>query len=329
MSKKKLTLESAGSQKVNLNPEQSLETTVKQINKLFFYPRFSNGALLDLVRQLAPDYVITEQDRAEQSERRALSDQARDRLFQFMHKRSAILTGRSLARGLEMLLDYSDDPSAAAHNEKIFHAFATNAKGEYLHDVVEERTRLMEDFINKAEKEDTMSQYYGLSDRELAAKFPEFFHIFVLGQESDGILVSNNKPQKHYNLSQECVKKLQNLRENHQMNMSYIVSRFNMIIDPNYEILHYERIEPDAKHIPANVLEDADNPVIAKIKSKNPELYNFAFTIKKFLDMRGLSWESKIYHHLKQQGVDIQNAEVYDSDGEARDFKAVYWNQMF
>ena len=325
MGKNKLILELLCTYTSDFKPGQSLGETIKQINERFFYPRHDDKDLLALARLMNPEYVITAQDRAEMAKRRALSDQTRDQVFRFIHKRAELKANTKMSRGLEMLLDFSDDPRAAAHNKRVLHAFAMDDSGNYLHNVMEERTKIMEEFIDKMENEYDMTQYYGLSDRELAAKFPAFFPYFLLAQEGgNAILTRNNDSDKHYNLSEEYVKKLQNFRDFHQSNMSAVVSRFNMIIDPNYEILHYERIEPDANHNPAFVLEDEDNPFIAKMKRQNRELTNLAYTINQFHGARGLSWEVKIYHHLKQHGMDIRNAEVYDSDGQVRNYKELY-----
>ena len=326
MGKNKLILELLCTYTSDFKPGQSLGETIKQINERFFYPRHDDKDLLALARLMNPEYVITAQDRAEMAKRRALSDQTRDQVFRFIHKRAELKANTKMSRGLEMLLDFSDDPRAAAHNKRVLYAFAMDDSGNYLHDVMGERTKIMEEFIDKMENEYDMTQYYGLSDEEIAGKLEGIFTAFLMGHEGgDGIISNNYKGTgtQHYQLSEEYLQKLQNFRDHYQGQMTYVVSRLNLIIDPNYEILHYERIMPDLAHMPSGVINDDSNPFV-KTMNKNHELRKFAYTIIQLNDMRGTSWENKVNHHLKQQGVDIKNAEVCNSNGEALKYKEAY-----
>lgn len=326
MDKNKLTLELLGTYISGFKQGQTLEDTIGQINEQFFYPRHDDKDLLALARLMNPDYVITAQDRAEMAERRALSDQTRDQVFRLIHKRAEIMANTKMGRGLEMLLDFSDDPAAAKHNERVLYAFAMDGSGNYLHDVMDERTRIMEEFIDKMENEYDMTQYYGLSDKGIAGKLEGIFIAYLMGHEGgDSIIDRNYKGTgtQHYQLSEEYLQKLRNFRDHHQGQMTYVVSRLNMIIDPNYEIFHYERIMPDEAHMPSEVIGDTSNPFVQTMK-KNFELDKFAYSIAQFDDTRGLTWGDMVQRHLEQHGVDVENAEVYDSDGKARNFKALY-----
>ena len=326
MEKNKLTLELLGTYISGFKQGQTLEDTIGQINEQFFYPRHDDKDLLALARLMNPEYVITAQDRAEMAERRALSDQTRDQVFRFIHKRAEIRANTKMSRGLEMLLDFSDDPRAAAHNKRVLYAFAMDGSGNYLHDVMDERTKIMEEFIDKMENEYDMTQYYGLSDQGIAGKLEGIFTAFLMGHEGGDSIISRNykgEGARHYQLSEEYLQKLRNFRDHHQGQMTYVVSRLNLIIDPNYEILHYERIMPDAAHMPSDVINDDSNPFVQTMK-KNYELGKFANTIAQFDDTRGLSWGDMVQRHLEQHGVDIKNAEVYDSDEKARNFTALY-----
>ena len=326
MDKNKLTLELLGTYISGFKQGQSLEDTIGQINERCFYPRHDDKDLLGLARLMNPEYVITAQDRAEMAERRALSDQTRYQVFRFIHKRAEIRANTKMDRGLEMLLDFSDDPRAAAHNKRVLYAFAMDGSGHYLHDVMDERTKIMEEFIDKMENEYDMTQYYGLSDQGIAGKLEGIFTAFLMGHEGGDSIISRNyegEGAKHYQLSEEYLQKLRNFRDHYQGQMTYVVSRLNMIIDPNYEILHYERIVPDADHMPMEVIDDDSNPFVQTMK-KNYELSKFAYSIMQFDDTRGITWGDMMQRHLEQHGVDIKDAEVYDSDGKARNFTAMY-----
>ena len=329
MPKIKLTFEKCLSQSFGFKPGQPEATTIQQVRDQFDNPRFSERTLLSLVRLINPEYVITNRDRAEQAERRELTNQTLMRLYGFLHKKLSVMSSCRLNRGMEMLLDFSGTPEADAHNEKIIKAFNTDIKERYTGGSVTERTKLMEEFIDRMERTFDESKLYSMSDRELSEKFLDLYPMYVMALEGgDQILSKNNGPGGHYQLSDSYAKKLTEFRDRYQVQMSALAARFNCIISPNYEILHSDRINPDNEHLPAIVFSDTTKPIVRRMEGEgvkmDESLSLYSTTLTVLNNNRGDAWVSKMQHHLRTHGVDPKNAVVYDSDGTTRDYTALF-----
>lgn len=324
MDKKKFTLIDALSVVQEFTPGQSLDKTIELVKKNCPHPRYEEKDLLDMIRQVNPEYAITAKDRAEQKARREVSEKARNELFKFVHNRSEVMKGKVMNRGLELLLDFSGSPEAKTHNERIFNAFAKNDEGKYINPV-DERTKILEEFIDKMEQEYDMSKYYGMSDKDLAEKFVGIYPLFLLGMEGGNSFLSNNKKElDHYHLGERYVKKLEEFRDLHQGQMSMLAARFDMIINPNYEIVHYERFVPDAAHEPSMIYNDDERPIVDKMKNEDPSLFRYANTFMVFQANRGISWRDRVGQHIRPLGMDIDRVETYDIDGNLRDCRETF-----
>lgn len=312
---------------------QPIELTVKQLNTYFESTRFDDATMEGMMQMVDPTYVITPQDRKERPARRALSAQARKNFFEFLHKKQEITDGIRIPRGLDMLLDLTDNPGAKDHNDRVLKAFAINSDNNdrYFSDDMEERTKIMEEFLDKMDSTD-FSKVYHLSDEQLAVEFPKLFALWSLSTEGgDGLLQMNWKPKKsekdtetnNFKLNEKYVAKLNRYKDEFQGLMGVLKLRFEHMMDPNYELVHTERIvPPDAAHLPSVAFSNVSNPIGVRlegdyengIQTDYPLLF-YSKNIHNIINYQGLSWDDQVNQFARTKHIEPGNFELVKLDG--------------
>ena len=305
---------------INFQPGQGEDTTVQQLQEYYQPVRYDETTILQVVRLVDPTYTITDQDRAQQDARRNLSEQARVNCYRLMHKKFEIDAEGTLERGLNLLMDYTDTPEGKAHNQRVLQAFARGEKNKYIAPI-EERTAIMKEFLDKMGKID-FSSLYSMTDEQLAEEFPKMFPAFILGVEAgDGLQKMNGRV---FQLDEEYAGKLKQFHQELGCVMPYLKSRFDAIMNPNYELLHIERIVPvqDGDHIPSTVYADEANPIGALVSSNEDSFDSLAmqgitYIIRNTLSYRMLGWQDMVSYFAGTKGMDPKEMELVKADGEA------------
>ena len=301
-------------------PGQDEATTVQQLQEYYQPVRYDEATILQIARLVDPTYTITDQDRAQQDARRNLSEQARVNCYRLMHKKFEIDAAGTLERGLNMLFDYTDKPEAKAHNQRVHKAFARDVKNKYIAPI-EDRTAIMKEFLDKMGKMD-FSSLYSMTDEELAEEFPKMFSAFILGVEGgDGLQKMNGRV---FNLDEEYAGKLKQFHEELGCVIPCLKSRFDAIMNPNYELLHIERIVPvpDGNHDPSTVYSDEANPIGA-LAARNVDSFDSlamqvnTYIISNTLSYRMLGWQDMVSYFARTKGMDPKEMELVKADGTA------------
>ena len=301
-------------------PGQDEATTVQQLQNYFQPVQYDEATILQIVRLVDPTYTITDQDRAQQEARRNLSEQARVNCYRLMHKKFGLDAAGTLERGLNMLLDYTDTPEAKAHNQRVQKAFARGEKNKYIAPI-EDRTAIMKEFLDKMGKMD-FSSLYSMTDEQLAEEFPKIFSAFILGMEGgDGVQSMNGRV---FQLDEEYAGKLKQFNQELGGVMPYLKGRFDAIMNPNYELLHIERMvpAPDGNHDPSTVYADEANPIGALVSSNEDSFDSLAmqgitYIIRNTLSYRMLGWQDMVSYFAGTKGMDPKEMELVKADGEA------------
>lgn len=320
--------------KIGYKKGQSLEETVDQINKSFdVAARYDDATLESLMQMVDPTYIITAQDQAERPARRARTEQVRKDFFEFLHKKQGITSGVRLHRGMDMLLDLSDDPGAEAHNQRVLKAFAINRDDpaeSFLSDDMEERTRIVEEFIDKMYNTD-FSRVYHMSDEQVAKEFLKLYSLWALSAEGgDGMLAMNWKPKereddiesRHFKLREEYVAKLNHFKAEFQGVMGVLKLRFEHMMDPNYEVVHTERIvPPDVAHLPVAAFSDKSHPLGLRMEGDNdlgvrtdyPLLY-YSRNIININTYQEQAWNDQVNRFARLKNIAPENLELVKAD---------------
>ena len=231
---------------------QSRKDTVKKLSSMFPTKCGNQQLILDGIRLLKPDYAITPEDEAQRKERRQISRIARENLFNFVYDNAELKIKsateeeiknpsiyRHMARGFSMLFDFRPGPEAAAHNEKMKEIFMMDGNDRFVNSDINQRTEVIVEFIDR-QLNRNFDELYNMTDRQVAENFVSLYPLYVLAAEgADGFRNMNGKA---FNLSDDQLERLSQLRLQHQGLFSYLRSRFQSIANPNYEIFHYERL---------------------------------------------------------------------------------------
>lgn len=301
-------------------PGQDEATTVQQLQEYYQPVRYDEATILQIARLVDPTYTITDQDRAQQEARRNLSEQARVNCYRLMHKKFEIDAAGTLERGLNLLMDYTDTPEAKEHNQRVQQAFARGEKNKYTAPI-EERTAIVKEFLDKMGKMD-FSSLYSMTDEELAEEFPKMFPAFILGVEAGDAMQSMNG--RVFQLDEEYAGKLKQFHQELGGVMPYLKGRFDAIMNPNYELLHIERMVPaqDGNHNPSSVYSDEANPIGA-LAVRNEDTFDslamqgITYIIRNNLTYRMLGWQDMVSYFARTKDMDPKEMELVKADGEA------------
>lgn len=299
---------------------QDEATTVRQLQEYYQPVRYDEATILQIVRLVDPTYTITDQDRAQQEARRNLSEQARVNCYRLMHKKFEIDAAGTLERGLNLLMDYTDTPGAKEHNQRVQKAFARGEKNKYIAPIAE-RTAIVKEFLDKMGEMDFRS-LYSMTDEQLAEEFPKMFPAFLLGVEGgDGLYRMNGRV---FRLEEEYAGKLKQFHQELGGVIPYLMTRFNAIMNPNYELLHMERVvpAPDGNHDPSTVYSDEANPIGALAIRTEETFDSLAMRgitniIKDNIMYRMLGWQDIVSYFARTKGMDPKEMELVKADGTA------------
>ena len=312
---------------------QDVAETQRQLKRMFNPPRFSDSTVEKLMQLADPTYMITKQDQAERMERRALSERARINCFEFAHYKAAVVGRANVDRGLNMLYKLGGGEEADKFNQRVDAAFGRDNMNQY-NDMMAERTQMMKEFIDEVLSDD-YSDLFNISDQKLVERFPRMFRAYLMAAEGgDAILGANKDPINNpggpthiYELGPEYAGKLRQFRDQYQGLMADLKNRFDMIMDPNYELIHSERVvAPHEDHEPGESFTNGENPLSMRMeKSKRvgeesyllyPDLNNFGKTFINAYTMPGFGWLTKLKHFAEVKGLDPNNFEISKMDGE-------------
>ena len=328
--------------KAGFKPGQDEATTVEQLQNYYPTRLYDDATLLQMGQLVNPTYMITEQDRAQRQARRELSERARTNLFKMVHRRLSFLADGKVPRGLDMLADFSGSPEAEEHNKRIMENFQSlNQGSSYVGGSIEERTKIMEEFIDRMDSID-YSALYTISDEKLAEEFPKLLPLYLLSVEGGDKLSALNWNEKdnpdspHYKLSPEYEEKLGRYKKEYQGLMSYLKNRFDMIMNPSYEILHTERMVPvDDNHQPIDVYFDKSNPIGLRTQGDGDDLdadydlETLADIVGSILQFRPYAWPDKVTNFAKTKGLDPKDIQIIRPDGEPIDAMQLEGVSMF
>ena len=302
---------------------QSVETSVQQLQEMFHAAVIDEATILEIMRMADPTYTITQQDREQQQARRELSEQTRNNLFAFLHAKAEVTNGVRLPRGLDMLLDFTGGPGAKEHNERVKNAFALDENDKFIGGSIEERTALMTEFIDKMKKVD-FGALMDISDEALSTEFLKNFPLYLLCAEGgDKLLEANrnemNPNSNYFALSPEYTETLTSYRNQYQCFMADLKTRFEAIVNPNYQLIHMERVaSPDLEHRPAMAYADEGSRICKIINSgteRGDDLAHLTAVITRASEMRSMGWEDKVNYYARKNGMDPNNFEIVKAGG--------------
>lgn len=231
--------------------DQSYERSREILQENFAIRPGDQDLLLEGIQSVDPGYTITAQDEAEREERREISEIARNNAFDLFHKITGLKKypqGQSLDRGLDLLFDLSGAPGTKEANDQA-HVIFTQQRIDlpnggtlytYPNGTKDERTEMIKASLDRLFATD-FSKLYTMTDRDVAENFANLYPLYIMMAELDKLKGMSGTV---YDLPQSYQDKMTELKWQHQGVMSEIKIRFECIMDPNYEIFHYERMKP-------------------------------------------------------------------------------------
>jgi hypothetical protein len=223
-----------------------------------------------------------------------------------------------------MLLDFSDNPAAKEHNDRVKKAFLTTDNlGQFIGGTIEDRTQLMMEFLDKMEQID-YNALFNASDEQVVEQFPKLFSLYVLAVEGGDKILENNRNEKHpksdyFSLSPEYEEKLKWYKNEYQTLMSDLKARFDYIMDPNYALIHAERIAaPDLNHRPVSAYNDNSKSIVQRTAGMAEEaldLTAYIDILSNCYNLRNLAWDDKVNHFAREHGLDPNRVEIVKADG--------------
>lgn len=315
---------------------QSQEETIQQLQNFFEATPIPDADLVGMMQAVDPTYVVTEQDQAERQARRELSERARTNFFKFMHDKISLIDTSKvhLERGFDCLLDDTGTYEADEFNQEVLRVFALDSKNQYINGTTEERTRVMKQFIDRIYNQD-YSYLFTLSDEQLAERFPQMYSVFIMAVEGGNAMLNRNKgiadPDRvGFELDDEYVAKLKSFRDQNQGLFAALKNRFDLIMDPSYELIHVERLMPDEDHTP-DFAYDENSPYEAARKSALKRLddaspiypvhYQLNCTLSRVFAVATQGVLDRANHIARAKGIDPQNVEFTRADGSVIDLK--------
>lgn len=288
------------------NPSTGLtrETYRAKLMGLFQLSRLSEEALAGQISQATDGgYSITEEDQRQREERAALSQRARDIVVNTVVGMAFDPNAQGFhadkQRSFKTFLDYSGAPGAEEKNAQLHRLFTEGTPQE-------QKEYLIRNLRESPYAHLTLEQANSMSDREVVDSFQKMLPLFFMLNEIDSMLSRGYLPftpaDKEFllglKLTQDAVGLLQ--------------GRMNMIANPYYEILHYERftkvdaVEAESKYKDAVVM------------------YTKQDAYAHYVNNLGLIQMSKRHligerfaHSLEELGLDMETLTVRNAQGES------------
>ena len=299
-------------------PNQSLATSIAQLNDKFPTKLGNVDLLLEGIRVVFPGYTITPQERAEAPRRREISAQARMSLFTLLHNRqqeySLNQTGLTLERGIDMLFDCSGSTNAKEWNDQVRFLFSKEGSS-YPNGTKEARGKMMSQFIDRLLQTD-FDRLYHISDRELAEEFDQMYPLLTfLSEGGDGLLKLEGNV---FSLPDGYVDKVKELKASHQTLLTSLRARFEYIARPEYEIIPYERMRlPRGRDFDFyNADDTAEKTLEERIKEDSQADLFFDCAFRQH-EMFTPSVLDRVNHEIRKLNLpeELLNPPVYDNQG--------------
>ena len=288
------------------NPSTGLtrETYRAKLMGLFQLSRLSEEVLAGQISQATDGgYSITEEDQRQREERAALSQRARDIVVNTVvgmaYDPNAQGFGSDKLRSFQTFLDYSDAPGAEEKNAQLHRLFTEGTPQE-------QKEYLIRNLRESPYAHLTLEQANSMSDREVVDSFQKMLPLFFMLGEIDSML-----SRGYFPFTPEDKEFLLGLKPT-QDAIGLLQSRMNMIANPYYEILHYERFtkvhaqEAEAMYLKA--VGDYTNQDAYGHYVKNLTAIQFG--------KRQLIGE-RFAHSMEELGLDMETLTVRNAQGES------------
>lgn len=288
------------------NPSTGLtrETYRAKLMGLFQLSRLSEEELAGQISQATDGgYSITEEDQRQREERAALSQRARDIVVNTVVGMELDPNAKGFhadkQRSFQTFLDYSGAPGAEEKNAQLHSLFTKGTPQE------------QKEYIIRSLRESpythlTLEQANSMSDREVVDSFQKMLPLFFMLNEIDSMLSHEYLPftpeEKEFllglKLTQDAVGLLQ--------------GRMNMIANPYYEILHYERftkvdaVEAENKYVDA-----------VRMYTKQDAYGHYVNNLGLIQMEKGYLIGERLAHSMEELGLDMETLTVWNAQGES------------
>ena len=285
---------------------QSYARSLEILQENFAIRPGDQDLLLEGIQSVDPGYTITAQDEAERAERREISEIARYNAFAHFHRSSQLQEfpkGQSLRRGLDCMFDVSGAEGAKEHNERVRLLFARQATDlenggtvySYPNSTIEQRTEVLKASLDRLFATD-FSKLYTMTDRDVAENFTKLYPAYIMLAEIDNLKDMNGKD---FDLPQSYWDKMAELKWQHQGIIGSIKVRFEHIMNPNYEIFHYERMHPVEGRGFGDVGPGGAEDLTERVDA-SPDALAFFGSVNMLRDIGSRSFVDKINHEIEK-----------------------------
>ena len=286
---------------------QSYQESLEILQENFPTSPFEQDLILEGIQPVVPGYTITAQDEAERESRRAISEIARNNLFAHFHNILALEDypkGQFLERGLDLIFDVSGTAGAKEHNDQAHFLFAKQqidlpggkTTYSYPNSTIEQRTEFIKARLDQLFQTD-FSKMYTMTDRDVAENFTKLYPVYLMMAEGGDNLAKLNG--KLFNLPQSYLDKMVELKWQHQGIFGLMKNRFDCIMNPNYEIFHYERMKPAEERDFADVGPGGAEDLEARVRG-SADAVAFFSTLGKFQQFSKTAYVDKINHEIEK-----------------------------
>ena len=219
----------------------------------------------------------------------------------------ALPKGQSLERGIDLVFDLSDNPEAAERDQQARRLFTMNvehvpgANGgkmiyTYPNGTIGERTEIVKARLDQLFQTD-FSKLYTMTDRDMAENFTKLYSVYLMLVEGGDKLGSLNGTL--FDLPQSYIDKMVELKWQHQGIIGLMKNRFDCIMNPNYEIFHYERMKPaegrDFTDVGPGGAEDLEQRVLA-----SDDATTFVTALGRYRQFIQTAYVDRINHEIEK-----------------------------
>ena len=291
---------------VSKNPSRGLtrETYRAKLMGLFQLSRLSEEVLAGQISQATDGgYSITEEDQRQREERAALSQRARDIVVNTVVGMELDPNAKGFdsekQRSFQTFLDYSGAPGAEEKNAQLHRLFTEGTPQE-------QKEYFIRNLRESPYAHLTLEQANSMSDREVVDSFQKMLPLFFMLGEIDSMLSRGYLP-----FTPEDKEFLLGLKPT-QDAIGLLQSRMNMIANPYYEILHYERFNKvDAVEARSMYTDAVGESRIEDSYAHYVDNLGLIQTAKRFLI------GERFAHSMEELGLDMETLTVRNAQGES------------